>query len=149
MARGWLDHLPRNLIDCWEDHKDIFTGNFQGTYAWPDNPWDLKGCRQKQDESMWGYIRYFSRKCHELLKICDADVISAFWSVTNYGTLVHELCHDQPKTMKELLDITTRHASGEEVAMAVFIQNSGKVAPGKGVKRGTKSNKRGPKRQPQ
>jgi hypothetical protein len=98
---------------------------------------------------MWGYIWYFSRKCHELLKICDADVISAFWSVTNYGTLVHELCHDQPKTMKELLDITTRHASGKEAARAVFIQNSGKVAPGKGVKRGTKSNKRGPKRRPQ
>jgi hypothetical protein len=22
----------------------FFTGNMQGTYTWPDNPWDLKGC---------------------------------------------------------------------------------------------------------
>jgi hypothetical protein len=27
-ARAWLDHLPRNSIDCWEDLKEIFTSNF-------------------------------------------------------------------------------------------------------------------------
>jgi hypothetical protein len=27
-ARAWLDHLPRNMIDDWEDLKEIFTGNF-------------------------------------------------------------------------------------------------------------------------
>jgi hypothetical protein len=34
---------------------------------------------------------------------------------------VHELGHEQPKTRKELLDIATRHASGEELVGAVFI----------------------------
>jgi hypothetical protein len=38
MSRAWLDHLPRNSIDCWEDLKEIFTNNFQGTHVWPDNP---------------------------------------------------------------------------------------------------------------
>jgi hypothetical protein len=32
-SRAWHDHLPRNTIDCWEDLKEIFTGNFQGTYV--------------------------------------------------------------------------------------------------------------------
>jgi hypothetical protein len=27
-SRAWLDHLPRNSINCWEDFKEIFTGNF-------------------------------------------------------------------------------------------------------------------------
>jgi hypothetical protein len=44
-SRAWLDHFPRNSIDCWVDLKEIFTSNFQFTYVWPDNPWDLKGCR--------------------------------------------------------------------------------------------------------
>jgi hypothetical protein len=44
-SRAWLDHLPRNSFDCWEDLKDIFTSNFQGTNVQPGNPWDLKGCR--------------------------------------------------------------------------------------------------------
>jgi hypothetical protein len=78
----------------------------------------------------------------------------------NCRTLVHELDRDQPKTMKELFNIATRHTFGEEAVGAVFIQSSGKVAPrgcqgappkttDKGVKRGAKSDKRGPKRRPQ
>jgi hypothetical protein len=27
-TRAWLDHLPRNSIDYWQDLKDIFTGYF-------------------------------------------------------------------------------------------------------------------------
>jgi hypothetical protein len=51
-ARAWLDHLPRNIIDDWEDLNEIFTGNFDGTYVQPSNPWDLRSCRQKSDESL-------------------------------------------------------------------------------------------------
>jgi hypothetical protein len=43
MARAWLNYLPRNSIDYWKDLKEIFTGNFQGTYVRPGNPRDLKG----------------------------------------------------------------------------------------------------------
>jgi hypothetical protein len=28
----------KNSIDCWEDLKEIFIGNFQGTYVHPGNP---------------------------------------------------------------------------------------------------------------
>jgi hypothetical protein len=45
MDRAWLNHLPKNMIDSWEDLKEIFTDNFQGTYMWPGNTWDLKSCR--------------------------------------------------------------------------------------------------------
>jgi hypothetical protein len=37
-SRAWLDHLPKNSIDCLEDLNKIFTSNFQGTYVRPDNP---------------------------------------------------------------------------------------------------------------
>jgi hypothetical protein len=154
--RACLDHLPKNWINCWEDLKETFTNNFQGTYIWPDNPWDLKGCRQKQGESLWHYIRWFSQKCHELSEICDIDVISVFWSGMTCRTLVHELIHQQLKTIKELIDIATTHASGEEAVRAVFMQNSGKATVGgrrgasntaadKGTKRSTKTDKRGPR----
>jgi hypothetical protein len=86
----------------------------------------------------------------------DTDIISVFWSSTNWRTLVHELGRNQPKTMKELFDIATRHPSGEEVVGAIFIQGSGKAvldggrgAPPKATDKEAKSNKRGPKRQPQ
>jgi hypothetical protein len=62
--------------------------------------------------------------------------------------------------MKELLDITTRHTSGEEAVGDVFIQDNGKAAPGsgwgaplktteKGTKSSAKGDKMGLKQQPQ
>jgi hypothetical protein len=62
---------------------------------------------------------------------------------------VHELGHEQPKPTKELLDIATRHVSGEEAVGAVFIQSGGKgtsaATTNKGTKRGINNTKRGPK----
>jgi hypothetical protein len=73
---------------------------------------------------------------------------------------VHEHYRNQPKTMKELVIITTRNASGEEGIRDVFVQGDGRVVPSgsrgaplkaidKGANRSTKCNKRGPKQRPQ
>jgi hypothetical protein len=42
--------------------------------------------------------------------------------------LVHELSREPSKTTKELLDIATRHASGEEAVRATFILGNTKAA---------------------
>ena len=59
-ARAWLEHLLSNAIQSWVYLREIFMGNFQGMYKCPGNPWDLKNCRQKADETLRGYIRRFS-----------------------------------------------------------------------------------------
>jgi hypothetical protein len=56
----------------------------------PSNPWDLMGCWQKQGKPLQDYIRCFSKKCHELPSVADAEVVSVFWDGTNFGS------HDQP-----------------------------------------------------
>ena len=86
-ARAWLEHLPSNAIQSWADLKEIFVGNFQGTYKRLGNPWDLKNCRQKPSKTLCGYIRCFSRQCKELSNIIDADVIGAFLSGTTCESL--------------------------------------------------------------
>ena len=93
---------------------EISVGNFQSTYKRPGNPWDLKNCRQKADETLRGYIRRFSQQCNELPNVADADVIGVFLSRTTCESLVHKLGRRGSWTTKELLDITTSHASGEE-----------------------------------
>jgi hypothetical protein len=47
-------------------------------------------------------------------------VIEAFLSGTTYESLVHKIGRKRPRTSKELLDITTSHASGEEAVGAIF-----------------------------
>jgi hypothetical protein len=89
----------------------------------------MKSCQQKSDESPWEYIWRFSRKCHELPKVSDTNVISAFWSSMTCQTLVHKLGCDLPMTTKKLLDIATQHGSGEEVVGPSLFNAMGKLSP--------------------
>ena len=59
--------------------------------------------------------------------VADADVIGAFLSGTAYESVVHKLGCKGPRTTKELLDIATRHASGEEAVGAIFDRLKGKA----------------------
>jgi hypothetical protein len=104
----------------------VFVGNFQGTYVRPSNPWGLRSCRQKPDKTLREYIRRFSRQCTELPNVIDTDVIGAFLMGTTCKELVHELGCKGPHTTRELLDIATNFASGEEAIGAIFHDTKGK-----------------------
>ena len=83
------------------DLKEIFVGNFQGTYKRPGNPWDLKNYRQKVDETLRGYIWCFSRQCNELPDVVDGNVIGAFLSGITCESLVHKLGCKGPRTTND------------------------------------------------
>ena len=90
------------------------------TYVRPGNSWDLKSCQQEPNESLQDYIRRFSQQCNSLPDVVDTDIISAFLSGTNYESLIHKLGCLKPRTTRDLLDVATNHASGEEAVGAVF-----------------------------
>ena len=76
------------------------------------------------------------------------DVISAFLSGTTYESLIHKLGCLKPHTTRDLLDVATNHASGEEVVGAVFNggQDKGKAKhedqdKGPSTQRGKKNKK--------
>src|SRR6185369_2616822 len=62
----------------------------------PGNSWDLKGCRQKPNESLRDYVRCFSKKCTELPSVTHVEVINAFLEGTTCRNLVHELARSRP-----------------------------------------------------
>ena len=78
-------------------------------------------------KTLSGYIRRFSRQGNELPDIADADVIGALLSKTTYESLVHKIGYKGPQTTKDLLDIATSHASGEEAVGAIFDRPKGKA----------------------
>ena len=57
----------------------------------------------------------------------DIDIIGAFLSRTTCESLVHKLRRKGPQTTKDLLDITTSLASGEEAVRAIFDLLKGKA----------------------
>jgi hypothetical protein len=89
-------------------------------YVRLEKSWDLKSCKQEPGESLWDYIRRFSRQCNSLPDIVDTDVIGAFLTGTTCKSLVHKLGCRKLRTTCELLDIATNHASIEEAVGAIF-----------------------------
>ena len=119
-AHTWLEHLPRGRIDSWAELRKAFIGNFQGTYARPGNQWELRNCKQQRGESLRDYICRFSKRCTELPHTADTHVVSAFQNGTTCATLIHRLGRRKPRTTRELFDIATDHADGEEAVAATL-----------------------------
>ena len=59
--------------------------------------------------------------------VTDADVIGAFLSRTTCESLVYKVGRKGPRTTKELFDIATSHASGEEAVWVIFDRLKGKA----------------------
>jgi hypothetical protein len=119
-AQAWLEHLPPGQISNWDDLVQAFAGNFQGTYVRPRNSWDLWSYRQQPGESLWDYIRRFSKQRTELPNVTDSDVIDAFLAGTTCRDLVSKLGRKTPTRASELMDIATKFASDQEVVEAIF-----------------------------
>jgi hypothetical protein len=115
-----LEHLPPAQISDWDDLVKAFAGNFQGTNVRPRNSWDLRSCCQQPGESLREYIQWFSKKCTELPNITDSDVIGTFLAGTTCRDLVSKLGRKTPTKASELMDITTKFASGQEAVEAIF-----------------------------
>jgi hypothetical protein len=83
------------------------------------------------------YIRRFSKCCTELPGATDNDAISAFQNGTTCTSLIHRLGCRTPLTTRELLDIASNHANGEEAVAATLNTPQGKgkqvVDHGKGT----------------
>jgi hypothetical protein len=58
--------------------------------------------------------------------VTDVDVVGTFLTGTTCKELVHELGHKGPRTTRELMDIATNFAFGEEAVGAIFDDTKGK-----------------------
>jgi hypothetical protein len=119
-TRTSLEHLPRNKINDWTDLRRVFVGNFQGMYARPGKQWELCNCKQKPKESLREYIHCFSKHCTELPSTMDNDAISTFQNDMTCSSLIHRLGRRTPRTTRDLLDIASNHADGEEAVVATL-----------------------------
>jgi hypothetical protein len=58
-AKCWLINLPEGSIYNWDQLCIMFIGNFQGMYKRPSTVEILKTIKQKHDESIKDYVKYF------------------------------------------------------------------------------------------
>jgi hypothetical protein len=77
-------------------------------------------CTQKLGESLWDFIRRFSKRCTKLSSVAQFEIVHAFLEGTTCRDLVHELRRSPSVDSNELFDISTSFASGEEAVGAIF-----------------------------
>jgi hypothetical protein len=77
-------------------------------------------CTQKLGESLWDFIRRFSKHCTKLPSVAQFEIVHAFLEGTTCRDLVHELRRSPSVDSNELFDIGTSFASGEEAVGAIF-----------------------------
>jgi hypothetical protein len=125
-ARTWIEHLQCDKIHDWTDLRRVFVGNFQGTHTCSGKQWKLCNCKQQPGESLREYIWHFSKFSIELPGMTDNDAISTFQNGTTCTFLIHWLGRRMPRTTRELLDIASNNADGEEVVAATLNTPQGK-----------------------
>ena len=56
-ARKWINGLPKDSIDSWEEMRDAFIKNFEGTCSRPTTIEDLERCVQGPRESTRRWVQ--------------------------------------------------------------------------------------------
>jgi hypothetical protein len=80
--------------------------NFQGTYERPSTTKLLKTIKQKHDESLQDYVKYFCNARNTIPNIHDIKIISAFRDGVSDIKTVEEIAMKKTKMVDDLLAIT-------------------------------------------
>jgi hypothetical protein len=71
----WLESLKPNSIDSWDDLKQVFIDNFQGSMIKAGTRHDLFPVKQEMNETLMSYTRCFFKTRATITNITDEDVI--------------------------------------------------------------------------
>ena len=125
-ARHWLNSLPENSIGSWENLKDAFLDNFQGTYVRPPDAADLSHIIQQPGESAKKFWTWFLTKKNQIVDCPDAKALAAFKHNIHDEWLARHLGQEKPRSMAALTTLMTRFCAGEDSWLACSNNTSSK-----------------------
>ena len=70
-ARSWLLNLPPGSISSWDEMRDRFVANFQGTRDCPPTAGYLRRIKQQPGETLQKYIQRFNNVRLKIPKVTD------------------------------------------------------------------------------
>src|SRR5664279_6054730 len=138
-ARSWLQNLPPNSINSWDELKELFIKKFQGTCKRPSTIADLERCVQKEGDS----FHHWARRVSEIINSSDTIIVDSAALVLErnckFDILVHKIgrCKRSLKSLIELIDIVTRYADSDKTKDTSDDEDD---KGGKGKKNGDKGN---------
>jgi hypothetical protein len=125
VTRLWLINLPNGSVTLWDQLCAMFIGIFLDTYERPSTAETLKTIRQKHDESLRDYVKYFYNARNAIPYIQDIEIINAFHDGVIDIKTMEEIDMKKPKTVADLLTITDICIDAFE-AQARLLESRGK-----------------------
>ncbi|GJN05441.1 hypothetical protein PR202_ga23067 [Eleusine coracana subsp. coracana] len=114
--RIWLTSLPEKSVTSWGNLNRKLIKRFQATCNCPGHHFDLTRIKQKSNEPLHDYIKWFYAKKTEIPNVLDQQIIAAFQGGIRSYDLVREIGrrnHDLRLTAQECFEIADKFASGE------------------------------------
>ena len=120
-ARSWLLNLPTGSISSWDEMRECFITNFQGTCNRPPAAGDLHRINQQPGETLQNYIQCFNNVCLKIPKVMDKAIISAFSDGVRDVKMKEEVAiHEELWTSLELFNMETKCPRAEEGRLSLL-----------------------------
>ncbi|MGL6083814.1 MAG: retrotransposon gag family protein [Gammaproteobacteria bacterium] len=117
-ARSWFFNQKKGSIYSWDQLREEFSANFQGSYKRPMLPNQLFTVKQQKGESTREFLKRFSKVRSQVADAPDSTVINACKEGLLLGELNRALGRDPPRTTHELFEVVEKYARGEEDDLA-------------------------------
>jgi hypothetical protein len=85
----------------------MFIRNFQGTYKRPSTVKTMKTIKQKYDESLRDYVKYFCNARNAIPYIQDIEIINAFCDEVSDIKTIEEIAMKKLKAIADLLAVAS------------------------------------------
>ncbi|GJR02346.1 reverse transcriptase domain-containing protein [Tanacetum coccineum] len=115
-AKVWFDDLPKETIDSYDDLKKAFLENYLQQKKCIKDPVEIHNIRQRDGESTEEFMRRYKLECRDVKGAPECMKISGFMHGITNPELIKRLHDKIPKSVDEMMRVTTAFLRGEVAA---------------------------------
>nr|GEU82349.1 reverse transcriptase domain-containing protein [Tanacetum cinerariifolium] len=116
-VRVWFDDLPPESIDSYDDLKEAFLENYLQQKKYIKDPIELHNIKQRDGESTKDFVRRYKLENRDVKGAPECMRISGFVHGITNPELIKRLHDKIPKTVDEMMRVTTSFLRGEVAAL--------------------------------
>nr|GEY82052.1 reverse transcriptase domain-containing protein [Tanacetum cinerariifolium] len=115
-AKVWFDELPPKSIDGYTDLKAAFLAYFMQQKKYVKDPMEIHNIKQKDGETIEEFMKRFKIETGRMKGASECMRIFGFMHGVNNPELIKGLNEHVPKTLEEMMIITTAFIRGKTAA---------------------------------
>ncbi|GKC86053.1 reverse transcriptase domain-containing protein, partial [Tanacetum coccineum] len=115
-VRVWFDELPPESIDGYKGLKEAFLAYFMKQKKYVKDPVEIHNIKQRDGETIKEFMERFKIETERMKGALECMRISGFMHGVNNLELTKCLNKHVPKTMEEMMTVTTVFIRGETAA---------------------------------